>query len=140
VLPPFTGVAVNVTAVPAHIEVELAIIVTAGVSELTLTRAVPENTPMQFASLTAAMLYVLDVAGDTTKSYGDTVMLFTVTDVDPSEYVTDHGEVPVSAIEIVADPPMHIDASPLITAVGIGLILISNEVVLAHWPASGVKV
>ena len=54
--PPFTGVAVNVTAFPAHIEVELAIIVTAGVTELTLTTAVPENTPMQFASLTAVML------------------------------------------------------------------------------------
>jgi 2-keto-4-pentenoate hydratase len=35
--PPFIGVAVNVTLLPAQIEVELAVIVTVGVTEFTVT-------------------------------------------------------------------------------------------------------
>ena len=40
----------------------------------------------------------------------------------------------------MAVSPVQIVASPLITAAGIGLIIISNVVDVAHWPASGVNV
>ena len=51
---------------------------------LTVTVAVPATVPVQFASLTAVSVYVVVVAGDTEKVYGDVVIPFTVTGVTPS--------------------------------------------------------
>ena len=51
---------------------------------LTVTVAVPDTVPVQFASLTAVSVYVVVVPGDTEKVYGDVVIPFTVTGVTPS--------------------------------------------------------
>jgi hypothetical protein len=70
---------------------------------------------VQFASEIAVTVYVVVEAGLTVRVAG---LLSISVWVNPSDQVTAQGRVPVSAAEIVVEPPGQIVASPLTVAVG----------------------
>ena len=67
---------------PLHV-VALPLITAVGTG-LTVTTALPENVPVQLASLTAVTVYVVVTVGATLNVYGDVATAFTVTGVVPS--------------------------------------------------------
>jgi len=71
---------------------------------LTVTVALPDEVPVQFVSETeVTVLVVIPLWGT------------------PSDHMMLHGGVPVSAAEMVAEPPVQMLASPLTVAVGSGV-------------------
>ncbi len=102
---------------PAHIGA-LPLTVAVGCGS-TSTVIVPEDVPLQKASLIVLMLYVVVPAGLTTREA--TVPEPTVW-LKPSDQRMLNGAVPVRLALIVAEPPAHIDVAPLSEAAGVGLM------------------
>jgi hypothetical protein len=88
---------------------------------LTVTLALPDEVPAQFASETAVTVYVVVEPGLTLRVAGLEVTPVCVT---PSDHVKFQGLVPVSVAWIVAEEPWQIDVEPLTVAFGNGLTVI----------------
>ena len=91
---------------------------------LTVTTALPEAVPVQDASDTAVTVYVVVEDGLTERVAG---LEGTPVCVTPSDQVTSHGAVPVSAAWIVVEEPAQIVAVPVTVAVGRGLTVTVTE-------------
>lgn len=103
---------------PAHIAV-VPLTLEAGASIVTIALPVmligrAEHT----VSLKAITEYVVVTDGVTVNTYGLLVIPVTPCDVLPSVHVKLHGAVPVKTIDIVALPPVHTIALPVIVSVG----------------------
>jgi hypothetical protein len=84
----------------------------------TVTSALPDAVPAQLASDTAVTVYVVVPAGETDRVAGDEATPDWTT---PSDHVTVHGPVPVSAAwMLAAPPPAQITPPPDTAAVGSG--------------------
>ena len=82
---------------------------------LTVTVALPLEVPLQFASVIAVTVYVVDDDGETLREA--VVPLFTVCTL-PSDQVTENGATPVRVAVTVADPaPAQMVPPPLTAAV-----------------------
>jgi hypothetical protein len=122
VVPPFVGVAVNVTLSPAQIVVDgEAAILTEGVRiGLTVTTAEPERSPLfavQFASVNVAMVYVIVAPGETLTVIVGAVPL----NEEPLLKVPLIVPVPVTVNVKLVGEPGQIEAVPLIAPVGLAL-------------------
>jgi hypothetical protein len=80
----------------------------------TTTDAPPDAVPEQCASEIAVTVYVVDEDGETKRVAGDAATGCTM----PSDHVTVHGPVPVSAAWIPTDPPAQVSPPPDTVAVG----------------------
>jgi len=110
------SVAVSVVELPTQI---VAVPVTVAVGNgMTVTTALPEEVPVQFASETAVTVYVVVTEGFALRVAGLLVMPLCVR---PSDQVMLHGMVPVSAAERIVELPTQMVAVPLTVAVGNGL-------------------
>jgi hypothetical protein len=119
VVPPFVGVAVNVTLSPAQIVVDVeAAMLTEGVSiGFTVTVAEPERSPLfaeQFASLKVAIVYVKVEPGVTLTVIVGAVPL----NVAPLLNVPLIVPVPVTVNVRLVEAPAQIVVDPLIAPVG----------------------
>jgi len=89
-----------------------------------VTVAEPLEVPLQFASASDVIVYVVVVAGVTLR---EAVVPLLIVCVTLSDQVTENGAVPVSAAVIVVEAPAQIVALPLTTAVGRGLTVTIAE-------------
>jgi hypothetical protein len=87
----------------------------------TVTAALPEDVPLQFASVIEVMVYVVDDAGDTER---DAVVPLATFWLTPSDQVIENGAVPVSVALTVDEAPAQIVPPPLTAAVGRALMVI----------------
>src|SRR3954468_21886479 len=111
-----------VAAAPAQISAEPeAVAVGFG---LTVTTALPEAVPVQFASEIDVTVYVVVPAGETERDAGEAATPDCVT---PSDQTTVQGPAPVSAAWIVVADPVQIAAVPETAAVGFGATVIVTE-------------
>ena len=97
----------------------------------TTTGAAPEAVPEQCASETAVTVYVADDAGDTERTAGEAA---TPDCVAPSDHVTVHGAVPVSAAWIWTLAPAQISPPPDTAAEGRGstVTVTAGELIETH--------
>jgi hypothetical protein len=80
----------------------------------TVTVALPLEVPEQFASLTAVMMYVVVLDGETVRVADAELTVCCA----PSDHDRFHGAVPVSDIAMLADWPGQMVLLPLTAAVG----------------------
>ena len=105
---------------------------------LTVTTALPDEVPEQCASATATTVYVVVAPGETVRVAGEAA---TPDCVAPSDHVTVHGAVPVSAAWMSAAPPGQIAAVPETAAVGFGsTVTVTDGALLETQPFASVTV
>src|SRR6185436_13268160 len=93
------------------------VMLTAG-GGLTVTTALPDDVPLQLASLSDVIVYVVVVAGPTAREASVPELMTCGT---PSDHMMLNGAVPVSVALMVAEPPAQIAVVPLTAAAGCGL-------------------
>ena len=103
----------RLTGTPAQVELK-PMMVTTGFG-LTLTTALPDDVPAQFASLSVVIVYVVVLDGLTLRV---AVVPDVIVCTKPSDQVRLNGAVPVSVALIVALLPAQIVPPPLTVAVG----------------------
>jgi hypothetical protein len=129
--------AVSVTEPPSQKVVGPDGVIVAVGNELTVTTAEPWALPPQYASELAVTVYVVVEDGDTTRVAGEAVMPFCT---KPSDQVRFHGAVPVSAAEMVAEPPAQTAVVPLTVTCGRGLLVSTSGSEVLEQPAAFVIV
>jgi hypothetical protein len=89
---------------------------------LIVIAALPVEVPLQFASETLVIVYVVLLDGETLR----VALLVLIPDcVTPSDHVIANGATPVSVALIVVELPAQIAALPLTAAVGFALTVIA---------------